>query len=114
MYDSLSWDMQAEAEPRAAKPVDDDEDIFGDAGRNYEPELPASKANSGATTAPTSGSYFDRKDDMSDLPALPRAGLHPQEIMTSKGSENLQGSESSQITFCSGTGDGQGTVCEKV
>ena len=76
--------------------MDDDEDIFGDAGRNYEPELPASKANSGAATAPASGSYFDKKDDLSDLPALPRAGLHSQETMNSKDSENLQGKESSR------------------
>lgn len=64
-------------EPKVAKPVDDDEDIFGDAGTNYTPELPKSKAGSAAVAAPApaaAGSYFESKDEMSDLPALPKSG----------------------------------------
>ena len=67
--------LQEEAERRAPKPVDDDDDIFGDAGTNYEPELPKSKASDEAAPAPAAGSYFDKKDEMADLPALPKAGM---------------------------------------
>ena len=67
--------LQEETEKKAAKPVDDDDDIFGDAGTNYEPELPKSKASNEATPAPAAGSYFDKKDEMADLPALPKAGM---------------------------------------
>ena len=66
--------LQADIEPKGTKPVDDDEDIFGDAGTNYAPELPAPKAANGRAPAPTAGSYFEKKDEMTDLPALPKAG----------------------------------------
>ncbi len=87
-------------EPRAAKPVDDDEDIFGDAGRNYEPELPASRASNGPAMAQASGSYFDKKDDMSDLPPLPKAGLHPHKTISCKESKNLQSKGGSRNPHC--------------
>ena len=66
--------LQTDTEPKGTKPVDDDEDIFGDAGTNYVPELPMPKAANGGAPAPTASSYFDKKDEMSDLPALPKAG----------------------------------------
>ena len=67
--------LQADIEPKGTKPVNDDEDIFGDAGTAYMPELPVPKAaNGGGAPAPTAGSYFDKKDEMTDLPALPKAG----------------------------------------
>ena len=58
----------------AAKAVDDDEDIFGDAGTNYTPELPKSRAANRAASVPPVGSYFDKKDDMADLSAPAKAG----------------------------------------
>lgn len=69
--------MQAAAEPAMVKPADADEDIFGNAGKDYEAELPKKRA-SAAPAAPRAP-YFDHKDDMADLPALPKAGLtqHP-------------------------------------
>lgn len=67
--------MQDNTEKPAAKPVDDDEDIFGDAGTKYEPELPKNKASNGAAPASAPGSYFDKKGEIVDLPALPKAGL---------------------------------------
>lgn len=68
--------MQDDTERRPAKPVDDDDDIFGDVGTNYVPELPKSKAVDAAeaASAPAAGSYFEKKDEMADLPALPKAG----------------------------------------
>ncbi|CAL5227428.1 g10390 [Coccomyxa viridis] len=64
---------ETETKPAKARAVDDDDDIFGDAGTNYEPELPKSKASNEAAPAPAAGSYFDKKDEMADLPALPKA-----------------------------------------
>lgn len=58
-------------EPAAVKPADEDEDIFGDAGKDYQPELP--KKQNGQSAA-SRGGYFEHKDDMTDLPALPKAG----------------------------------------
>ena len=55
--------------------MDDDEDIFGDAGTHYEPQLPKDKASNGVEPAPAAGSYFDKKDEMTDLPALPKTGM---------------------------------------
>ncbi len=66
---------ETETKPAKARAVDDDDDIFGDAGTNYEPELPKSKASNEAAPAPAAGSYFDKKDEMADLPALPKAGV---------------------------------------
>ena len=67
--------LQADIEPKGIKPADDDDDdIFGDAGTNYTPELPIPKAANGRAPAPTAGSYFEKKDEMTDLPALPKAG----------------------------------------
>ena len=68
--------LQDDIERAPAKPVNDNDDIFGDAGTNYVPELPKSKASDAAAAAPApaAGSYFDKKDEMADLPALPKAG----------------------------------------
>jgi hypothetical protein len=44
------------------------QDIFGDAGTDY--ELPERRAGDAAGTA-ARNTYFDRKDEMRDLPALP-------------------------------------------
>ena len=65
--------------------MDDDEDIFGDAGTNYTPELPVPKAANGHAPAPTAGSYFEKKDEMTDLPALPKAGHLCFHIISAKG-----------------------------
>ena len=66
--------LQADIKAKGTKPVDDDEDIFGDAGTNYTPKLPVPKAANGHAPAPSAGSYFDKEDEMTDLPALPKAG----------------------------------------
>lgn len=66
--------LQEDTKPKAAMPVDDDEDIFGDAGTNYTPELPKSKAANRAASVPPAGSYFDEKDEMADMPAPAKAG----------------------------------------
>jgi IK cytokine len=68
------YHIQVIAEPAAAanKPADEDEDIFGDAGKDYQPELP--KVRDGKEPV-ARGSYFDQKDDMKDLPALPKQGV---------------------------------------
>ena len=71
--ESLS-NTQAAAEPAVVRPADEDEDIFGDAGKDYRAELP--KSRDGGAAASTRGQYFAEKDDMADLPALPTAGLH--------------------------------------
>ncbi len=63
---------QAAAETVAVKPADEDEDIFGDAGKDYQAELPKSRSGPAAPSA--QGQYFAEKDDMADLPALPKAG----------------------------------------
>lgn len=55
------------------RPADEDEDIFGDAGKDYQAELP--KSRDGGAAASTRGQYFAEKDDMADLPALPKAGV---------------------------------------
>lgn len=55
------------------KPADEDEDIFGDAGKDYQADLP--KSRNGAAAPSAQGQYFDEKDDMADLPALPKAGM---------------------------------------
>lgn len=44
------------------------QDIFGDAGTDY--ELPERRAGDAAGVA-ARDTYFDRKDEMRDLPALP-------------------------------------------
>ncbi len=67
-------------EPAAPRPTDEDEDIFGDAGKDYEPDLArkGGAANGGAApAAPPVRAYFDTKDDMRDLPALPKPGAAP-------------------------------------
>ena len=66
------YGKQAAEEPVVVKPADEDEDIFGDAGKDYQAELP--KSRNGAAAPSTQGHYFDEKDDMADLPALPKAG----------------------------------------
>lgn len=52
----------------------EEDDIFGDAGKDYVPEIPdkqkRAQAAAGASQRPD-GSYFDTKDDMSDLPPPP-------------------------------------------
>ncbi|GBF92127.1 hypothetical protein Rsub_04474 [Raphidocelis subcapitata] len=65
---------QGQGKQQRARPVDDDEDIFGDAGTDYIPEMPAKKGGAAAAAAAggaRDGSYFDRKDDMADLPPPP-------------------------------------------
>ncbi|KAK9810192.1 hypothetical protein WJX72_006465 [[Myrmecia] bisecta] len=64
--------------PKGPRPAaDGGEDIFGGAGSDYVCELPpkqngAAAAADGAGAAAKAGSaYFDKKDDMRDLPALP-------------------------------------------
>jgi hypothetical protein len=82
-----------QAEPLA--PADPEDDIFGDAGKAYEPALPhtprdgAAAAAAPAEAAPQGagpangaggrarGAYFDTVDDMRDLPALPKPGARP-------------------------------------
>jgi len=54
--------------------VDSDEDIFGDAGTDYVPEIPVKKrdaAAAAAAAAAAKGGYFDTRDDMADLPPPP-------------------------------------------
>ena len=70
---------QAPPEPAAAKPVDEDEDIFGDAGKEYEPDLVRRDGGGNAAAAAPAqaqakGAYFSERDDMADLPALPKPG----------------------------------------
>ncbi|KAK9916318.1 hypothetical protein WJX75_001184 [Coccomyxa subellipsoidea] len=69
----------AAAEPAVVRPADEDEDIFGDAGKDYQAELP--KSRDGGAAASTRGQYFAEKDDMADLPALPKAGTKSDEDM---------------------------------
>ncbi len=84
-----------QAEPAA--PADPEDDIFGDAGKAYEPALaptprdgaaaaaaPADRAPQGAGPANGAGgrargAYFDTVDDMRDLPALPKPGARARQ-----------------------------------
>jgi hypothetical protein len=61
--------------------VDDEDDIFGDAGRDYEVErratAAAAAAAEGAAEGPEEGpsrrpAYFQAPDDLADLPPLPK------------------------------------------
>ncbi|CAL8466768.1 g6304 [Coccomyxa elongata] len=79
----------ATAEPVVVKPADEDEDIFGDAGKDYQAELPKSRSGTSAPSA--QGQYFDKKDDMADLPALPKAGANMEEDMEIEDEEAVPG-----------------------
>ena len=53
-------------EPAAAKPVDEDEDIFGDAGKEYEPDLVRRDGGGNAAAAAPAqaqakGAYFSER-----------------------------------------------------
>lgn len=61
--------------PPPPKPVDEEEDIFGDAGKDYVLELPKERAaKAGQAAQKPAATYFDRADDLSDLPSLPTTG----------------------------------------
>lgn len=72
--------QQEQQEPGPRQPVDDDEDIFGDAGRDYAPTLPKRAAGAvaaveegGEATAEggRKGGYFGGENLAADLPPLP-------------------------------------------
>lgn len=57
------------------------QDIFGDAGTDYElPERRAGEA-AAAVAAAKRNTYFDRKDEMQDLPALPPGETHSMAVL---------------------------------
>lgn len=63
---TLKGSLAALAPP---KPAEAEEDIFGDAGADYKPELPErKKKEAGAAAKKEAPSYFGEKDDMADIP----------------------------------------------